>query len=143
MTSLLLISMALFISLPTSVTSKSEIMENPNNIGGWNIITKSSAKNKCVLQSPYQDGSIIQIEIGPDVGNVTVFNEKFGRITEGQKLPISLDLDSTKYTFDAKGTYLYKTPGANIIFKSDEFLYNMMNSYTMTLYHKKKRAISY
>ncbi len=106
--------------------------------GGWDVMVDPSLGDGCLIQAAYEDGSVVRIGFDRTVGNgyLTAFNEAWGEIIEGETYPILFDLDGQEYDGTATGLYLNGVPGADIYFDNPDFLFDIAQMYTMTLYNE-------
>ncbi|OIQ38443.1 MAG: hypothetical protein BM558_12135 [Roseobacter sp. MedPE-SW] len=106
--------------------------------GGWDVMIDSSLGDGCLIQAAYGDGSVVRIGFDRNQGNgyVTAFNQAWEGIEEGVTYPIAFDLDSQEYEGEATGIYLNDVPGADIAFSNPDFLFDLAQKYTMTLYNE-------
>lgn len=106
--------------------------------GGWDVMVDPSLGDGCLIQAAYNDGSVVRIGFDRTQGNgyVTAFNEAWEGIEEGVTYPIAFDLDGQEYDGEATGMYLEDVPGADIAFSNPDFLFDLAQKYTMTLYNE-------
>ena len=92
----------------------------------------------CLIQAAYQDGSVVRIgfDRNEGAGYITAFNAAWGEIEEGETYNILFDLDGQEYDGEARGIYLNDVPGADIYFTNPDFLFDIAQKYTMTLYNE-------
>ncbi|TDK42347.1 hypothetical protein E1832_19625 [Antarcticimicrobium luteum] len=112
-------------------------LEQWGTAGGWDVMIDPSLGDGCLIQAAYNDGSLVRIGFDRNEGSgyITAFNEAWGDIEEGATYDISFDLDGQQYDGVAKGIYLNDVPGADIYFDNPDFLFDIAEKYTLTLYH--------
>lgn len=110
----------------------------------WDVLIDPSLGNGCLIQSEFQDGSLVRIGLDNVAGGgyVTVFNTAWGEIEEGAMYPVTFDLDSESFEGEAKGMYLNDVPGADIAFDSVDFFMGIAAHQTMTMYHDGAEVLS-
>lgn len=104
----------------------------------WDVLIDPSLGNGCLIQSEFTDGTVIRIgfDQSEGVGYVTAFNTAWGDIEEGEIYPVLFDLDGEEYDANAIGMYLNGVPGADILFDNADFLFDIAQRQTMTLYNE-------
>jgi len=102
----------------------------------WDVVIDPSLGNGCLIQSAFDDGSIVRIGFDRNEGSgyVTAFNMAWGDIEEGAVYEIVFALDGEQYAGEATGIYLSEVPGADIYFDNPDFLFDIASKYTMKLY---------
>lgn len=112
-------------------------LEQWGTAGGWDVLIDPSLGDGCLIQAAYQDGSLVRIGFDRTEGSgyITAFNEAWGEIEEGAEYDIWFDLDGQRYDGVATGIYLAGVPGADIYFDNPDFLFDIAQKYTLTLYH--------
>lgn len=103
----------------------------------WDVMIDPTLGNGCLIQSAFEDGSVVRIGLDRTTGTgyVTAFNEAWGDIEEGKLYPISFDLDGESFDGEARGMYLEGVPGADIVFDNVDFFMSIAERQTMTMYH--------
>jgi hypothetical protein len=103
----------------------------------WDVMIDPTLGNGCLIQSAFEDGSVVRIGLDRTngTGYVTAFNEAWGDIEEGKLYPISFDLDSESFEGEARGMYLEGVPGADVVFDNVDFFMSIAERQTMTMYH--------
>lgn len=127
---------ALFISAGGSVSAQDLI--DRGYIAGWNIMVDPALGNGCLIQTVFQDYSVVRIgfDAQKDQGYFVVFNEAWGRIKKGQTYDIVFELDGKKFDAVATGFYLGKVPGAGVTFTDRNFVFAIAKSQGMTVYNE-------
>jgi hypothetical protein len=112
--------------------------------GGWDVLIDPSLGNGCLIQAEYDNGVTVRIgfDMVQEMGYVTAFNEAWGDIVEGQSYPVAFDLDGEQYEGEAVGLYLNGVPGADILFDSTDFLWDIAAKQTMTLYNENGEVMT-
>lgn len=110
----------------------------------WDVMIDPSLGNGCLIQSEFDDGSIVRIGFDRIEGGgyVTAFNMAWGDIEEGAWYPVLFELDGEAYEAEASGLYLGGMPGADIPFDNPDFLFDIASKYTMTLYTENGEVMS-
>lgn len=112
-------------------------LEQWGTAGGWDVMIDPSLGDGCLIQAAYNDGSVVRIGFDRIEGSgyITAFNDAWGDIEDGAEYDIWFDLDGQQYDGVAKGIYLNDVPGADIYFDNPDFLFDIAEKYTLTLYH--------
>lgn len=102
----------------------------------WDVVIDPSLGNGCLIQSAFDNGSIVRIGFDQTRGSgyLTAFNLAWGGIEEGTAYEIAFSLDDADYAGVATGVYLSEVPGAEIFFDNPDFLFDIAASYAMTIY---------
>tara|TARA_R110002124_G_scaffold214251_4_gene380313 strand:+ start:493 stop:987 length:495 start_codon:yes stop_codon:yes gene_type:complete len=110
----------------------------------WDVLIDPSLGNGCLIQSEFEDGSLVRIGLDRTTGSgyVTVFNTAWGDIEEGGRYAIDFTLDGDPYTGEAKGIYLNDVPGADIEFDNVDFFMSIAQRQTMTMYNDGLEVLS-
>jgi hypothetical protein len=110
----------------------------------WDVMIDPTLGDGCLIQSEFEDGSIVRIGFDRLEGNgyVTAFNMSWGDIEEGAFYPVFFELDGEEYEAEAKGMYLGDVPGADIAFDNQDFLFDIAKKQTMTLYTEAGEVMS-
>jgi hypothetical protein len=119
-------------------------LEQWGTAGGWDVMIDPSLGDGCLVQAAYQDGSVVRIGFNRNrgTGYVTAFNDAWGDIEEGATYPIAFELDGNQYDGEAVGIYLNDVPGADINFDNEDFLWDLAQKYSMTLYSEMGEVMS-
>lgn len=110
----------------------------------WDVLIDTTLDNGCLIQSEFDDGSLVRIGLDPGngVGYVAVFNDAWGDIEEGKLYPITFNLDRQKFDGEARGVYLDGVPGADIEFDNVDFFMSIAERRTMTMFHDGREVLS-
>ncbi len=121
-----------------------QVLEPWGSSDYWDVMIDPSLGNGCLIQSEFSDGSVVRIGFDRSEGGgyVTAFNTAWGDIEEGAWYPVLFALDGEEYNADARGMYLNGVPGADIPFDSQDFLFDIAQKYTMTLYTEGGEVMS-
>lgn len=140
----LMLSAAIAVATLAAPIVHAQGLEQWGTAGGWDVMIDPSLGDGCLIQAAYQDGSIVRIGFDRNQGNgyVAVFNEAWGDIEEGATYPILFALDGQDYDAEAKGLYLNGVPGADIAFDNPDFLFDLAQKYTMTLYNENGEVMA-
>lgn len=103
----------------------------------WSVLIDPTLGNGCLIQSEFEDGSVVRIGLDRTTGfgYVTAFNEAWGDIEAGAMYPVNFALDGEQFNGEAKGIYLNDVPGADIEFDSVDFFMSIAQRQTMTMYN--------
>lgn len=107
-------------------------------VSGWNVMVDPSFGNGCLIQTVYQDYSIVRIGFDA-IGNrgyFVVFHKGWGDIKKGEKYDITFDLDGQKYDAVATGFVQDRVPGAGVFFTDREFIHSIAQKKVMTVYNQ-------
>jgi len=112
-------------------------------VSGWNVMVDPSFGNGCLIQTIYQDYSVVRIgyDARNDRGYFVVFNKAWGAIKEGETYSISFDLDGKKFDAEATGFYLDRIPGAGVFFADREFIHAIARKKGMTVYNQANEQV--
>jgi len=121
----------------TTTASNAQDLGYWGSISGWDVMVDPTLGDGCLIQAEYNDGSTVRIGFDRTnaTGYVTVFNDAWGDIEEGEAYPIEFALDGELYEGVAHGIYLAGVPGADVVFDNPDFMFDIAKKYTMTLYH--------
>lgn len=110
----------------------------------WDVMVDPSLGDGCLIQSEFEDGSLVRIGFDRTTGfgYVTVFNTAWGDIEDGGIYPIDFTLDGEQFAGQAKGMYLNGVPGADIEFDNADFFMSIAQRQTMTMYHDGYEVLS-
>ncbi|TMV06800.1 hypothetical protein FGK63_11790 [Ruegeria sediminis] len=106
-------------------------------VEGWNIMMDPSLGNGCLIQTVYQDLSVVRLgyDALDDRGYFTVFNKAWGDIEPGKTYPIRFDLDGKSFDATATGFRQDRVPGATVFFSDRSFVNAIAQNRTMTVYN--------
>lgn len=106
-------------------------------VSGWNVMVDPSFGNGCLIQTIYQDLSVVRIgyDATNNRGYFVVFNKAWGNIEKGETYPVRFDLDGEQFNETAVGLYLDKIPGAAFFFTDREFIHAIAQRKTLTVYN--------
>lgn len=112
-------------------------------VAGWHVMVDPSFGNGCLIQTTYQDLSVVRIgyDATANRGYFVVFNKAWGNIKKGQTYPIRFDLDGERFDETATGFYLDKIPGAGVFFKDREFIHAIAQRRHMIVYGQDGREV--
>ncbi|NOD32956.1 MULTISPECIES: hypothetical protein [unclassified Ruegeria] len=133
MTRLLALTFATF----TATTALSQELVDKGFVEGWNIMMDPALGNGCLIQTVYQDLSVVRL--GYDAlgnrGYFAVYNKAWGDIKQGESYPIRFDLDGKSYDATAIGFNERDVPGATVFFTDRSFVNAIAQNKTMTVYN--------
>lgn len=112
--------------------------------GLWEVLVDPTLGNGCLIQTEYTDGSVVRIGFDNLASGayVTVFNDNWGDIEEGAVYNIAFTLDDAEYSGEGTGIYLAEVPGIDIAFDNPDFLLDLAQRYTMTLYDSTSEVMT-
>jgi len=110
----------------------------------WSVLIDPTLGNGCLIQSEFDDGSLVRIGLDRNsgYGYVTAFNTNWGEIEDGVMYPVDFTLDGEEFTGEAKGIYLNDVPGADIEFDNADFFLSIAQRQTMTMSHDGAEVLS-
>jgi hypothetical protein len=110
----------------------------------WDVLIDPTLGNGCLIQSEFEDGSVVRIGLDRTTGYgyVTAFNEGWAGIEAGKLYPVEFALDREVFDAEAKGIYLNNVPGADIEFDNVDFFMGIARRQTMTMYHEGVEVLS-
>jgi hypothetical protein len=129
--------LALIFATFTATAAWSQELIDKGFVEGWNIMMDPNLGNGCLIQTVYQDLSVVRL--GYDAldnrGYFTVYNKAWGEIEPGQSYPIRFDLDGKSYDATAIGFKQDRVPGATVFFTDRDFVNAIAQNKTMTVYN--------
>ena len=131
----LMSGIALAISLAVSASADGLI--DKGFASGWNIMVDPEMGNGCLIQTVYEDGSIVRL--GFDAvnkrGYFTVFHKGWGNaVKKGVAYPVTFDLDGEMFDATAEGLRIDHVPGAIVFFQDPDFVHAIAQKQHMTIY---------
>ncbi|NOD65217.1 MULTISPECIES: hypothetical protein [unclassified Ruegeria] len=133
MTRLLALTFATF----TATAALSQELVDKGFVEGWNIMMDPALGNGCLIQTVYQDLSVVRL--GYDAlgnrGYFAVYNKAWGDIKQGESYPIRFDLDGKSHDATAIGFNERDVPGATVFFTDRSFVDAIAQNKTMTVYN--------
>ncbi|WP_171180154.1 hypothetical protein [Ruegeria sp. HKCCA4633] len=129
--------LALTFATLTATTALSQELVDKGFVEGWNIMMDPALGNGCLIQTVYQDLSVVRL--GYDAlgnrGYFAVYNKAWGDIKQGESYPIRFDLDGKSYDATAIGFNERDVPGATVFFTDRSFVNAIAQNKTMTVYN--------
>ncbi|WP_170328857.1 hypothetical protein [Ruegeria arenilitoris] len=129
--------LALTFAAFTATAAWSQELIDKGFIEGWNIMMDPALGNGCLIQTIYQDLSVVRI--GYDAldnrGYFAVFNKAWGDIKQGESYPIRFELDGKSFDATAIGFNQGRVPGATVFFTDRNFVNAIAQNKTMTVYN--------
>ena len=115
--------LALILATFTATAAWSQELIDKGFVEGWNIMMDPNLGNGCLIQTVYQDLSVVRL--GYDAldnrGYFAVYNKAWGDIKQGESYPIRFDLDGKSYDATAIGFNQDRdVPGATVFFTDRE-----------------------
>ncbi|MEP2029024.1 MAG: hypothetical protein ABJI96_10010 [Paracoccaceae bacterium] len=131
-----ILTAATFIGCTLQVTAQGLI--DRGYVAGWNIMVDPALGNGCLIQTIFQDYSVVRIgfDAAKKQGYFVVFNKAWGDIKKGKTYDITFELDGKKFDAVATGFFLDKVPGAGVTFTDRNFVYAIAKSQVMTVYNE-------
>lgn len=121
----------------TASSALSQQLIDKGFVEGWNIMVDPALGNGCLIQTIYQDLSVVRL--GYDAldnrGYFAVYNKAWGDIKQGESYPIRFDLDGKSYDATAIGFNQRDVPGATVFFTDRSFVDAIAQNKTMTVYN--------
>lgn len=119
-------------------------LEHWGEVAGWDVLIDPTLGNGCLIQTEYEDGSLVRIGFDhtQDAAYVTVFNEGWGDIEEGAAYDLVFALDGQEYDAEGTGMYLEGVPGVDIVFDSADFLVDIAQRRVMTMFNDSGEVMS-
>lgn len=110
----------------------------------WDVLIDPSLGNGCLIQSAFDDGSVVRIGLDrlTGFGYVTAFNDAWDGVAEGAVYPVQFTLDRERFDGEATGIFLEDMPGVDIEFDSVDFFLGIARRQTMTLFQGGQEVMS-
>ncbi|MEY8829251.1 hypothetical protein AB9K34_12720 [Sedimentitalea sp. XS_ASV28] len=120
-----------------SVSASAQALIDKGFVSGWNVMVDPSFGNGCLIQTVYQDLSIVRIgyDAAGNRGYFVVFHDGWGKIEKDKKYDITFDLDGQKYDAVATGFVQDHVPGVGVFFEDREFIHAIARKKVMTVYN--------
>ncbi|WP_299643987.1 hypothetical protein [uncultured Ruegeria sp.] len=133
MTRLLALTFAAF----TATAALSQDLIDKGFVEGWNIMMDPALGNGCLIQTVYQDLSVVRLgyDALDDRGYFAVYNKAWGDIKQGESYPIRFELDGKSHDAMAIGFNERDVPGATVFFTDRSFVNAIAQNKTMTVYN--------
>ncbi|WP_170407577.1 hypothetical protein [Ruegeria arenilitoris] len=129
--------LALTFAAFTATAAWSQELIDKGFVEGWNIMMDPALGNGCLIQTIYQDLSVVRI--GYDAldnrGYFAVYNKAWGDIKQGESYPILFELDGKSFDATAIGFNQRDVPGATVFFTDRNFVNAIAQNKTMTVYN--------
>lgn len=129
--------LALTFAAFTATAALSQELIDKGFVEGWNIMMDPALGNGCLIQTVYQDLSVVRI--GYDAldnrGYFAVYNKAWGDIEQGKSYPIRFELDGKSFDATAIGFNQGRVPGATVFFTDRSFVNAIAQNKTMTVYN--------
>lgn len=127
----------------TATSALAQDLIDKGFVEGWNIMTDPALGNGCLIQTVYQDLSVVRL--GYDAldnrGYFTVFNRAWGEIEPGQSYPIRFELDGKSFDATAIGFKQDRVPGATVFFTDRDFVTAIAQNKTMTVFNPEGQPV--
>jgi len=132
----------IFTTLAATAALSQELIDK-GYVEGWNIMMDPALGNGCLIQTVYQDLSVVRL--GYDAldkrGYFAVYNKAWGDIKQGESYPIRFELDGKSFDATAIGFNERDVPGATVFFTDQEFLKAIAQNKTMTVYNPANEVV--
>ena len=127
----------------TATAALSQELIDKGFVEGWNIMMDPALGNGCLIQTVYQDLSVVRIgyDALDDRGYFAVFNKAWGDIKQGESYPIRFDLDGKSHDATAIGFNQRDVPGATVFFTDPAFLTALAQNKTLTVYNPEGQTV--
>ncbi|MFC3613210.1 hypothetical protein ACFORG_05505 [Lutimaribacter marinistellae] len=104
-------------------------------VNGWNIMKDPSLGNGCLIQTVYEDKSLVRIGYDGENnrGYFTVFNKNWGQVEAGKSYPVSFSLDDQKFDVTAIGFEQNGVPGGTVFFTDRAFVDSIAQARNMVV----------
>lgn len=125
----------LAMSLATGPVTAQQLIDK-GFIHGWNLMVDPSFGNGCLIQTVYQDLSVVRLgyDAKNNRGYFAVFNKAWGQIEQGKQYNIRFDLDGQSFDGVAIGMKPSKVPGAVVFFTDRNFVHAIAQKQGMIVY---------
>ena len=135
--------LALAFTAFTATAALSQELVDKGFVEGWNIMMDPALGNGCLIQTVYQDLSVVRIgyDALDDRGYFAVFNKAWGDIKQGESYPIRFDLDGKSHDATAIGFNQRDVPGATVFFTDPAFLTALAQNKTLTVYNPEGQTV--
>ncbi|MBK0326402.1 hypothetical protein I5535_03755 [Rhodobacteraceae bacterium F11138] len=126
---------AAILFLPTGAVQAQALIDK-GFVSGWNVMVDPEMGNGCLIQTVYQDLSVIRIgyDATTNRGYFVAFNKGWRRVEEGKTYDIRFDLDGESFDAVATGFELDRVPGVGVFFDDREFIHAIARKKGMTIY---------
>ena len=139
MTRLLALTLAAF----TATSALAQNLVDKGFVEGWNIMMDPALGNGCLIQTVYQDLSVVRL--GYDAlgnrGYFAVYNKAWGDIQQGERYPIRFELDGKSYDATAIGFNDRDVPGATVFFTDRAFVTAIAQNKTLTVFNPEGQTV--
>lgn len=112
-------------------------------VHGWNLLVDPSFGNGCLIQTVYEDLSVVRI--GYDAlnnqGYFAVYNKAWGDVKKGEQYNIRFDLDGQSFDAVATGIKTGSVPGGIVFFKDRNFIHAIAQKKGMTLFGQNGQQV--
>lgn len=128
--------LALALAAATATAAWSQELIDKGFVHGWNLMVDPALGNGCLIQTVYQDLSIVRLgyDASGNRGYFTVYNKAWGEIENSKSYPVTFDLDGEKFEATAIGAKQGKVRGATVFFTDREFVHAIAQRKVMTVY---------
>lgn len=131
-----LIAAALFTLSAQGATAQGLI--DKGYVAGWNVMVDPAFGNGCLIQTVYQDLSVVRIgyDNTGNRGYFVVFHKGWGQIETGRDYNITFDLDGRRFDAVATGFRQDRIPGAGVFFTDRDFIHSIAQAKVLTVYNQ-------
>lgn len=132
------LTMVAVLVLSTGVAQAQALIDK-GFVAGWNVMVDPAMGNGCLIQTVYQDLSVVRIgyDATNNRGYFVAFNKAWGKIEEGKTYDIRFELDGENFDAVATGFELDRVPGVGVFFKDREFIHAIAQKKSMTIFSQK------
>lgn len=125
------------------ITATAQALIDKGFVAGWNVMVDPAFGNGCLIQTVYQDRSVVRIgyDAQGNRGYFVVFNKAWGQIRKGETYDIRFDLDGERFDAKATGFYMDRVPGAGVFFEDREFIHAIASKKGMTVYNAEGQKV--
>ncbi|MEY8838654.1 hypothetical protein AB9K41_06455, partial [Cribrihabitans sp. XS_ASV171] len=112
-------------------------------VNGWNIMQDPTLGNGCLIQTVYEDSSLVRIGYDGEGkrGYFTVFNKSWGEIEPGREYPVTFALDDRSYDATAIGFNQNGVPGGTVFFTDRSFVDSIAKARTLSIRNPQGRHV--
>lgn len=120
------------------IAASAQALIDKGFVSGWNVMVDPAFGNGCLIQTVFQDLSVVRIgyDATGNRGYFAVFHKGWGDIETGMTYDITFDLDGQKYDAVATGFVQDRVPGAGVFFTDRDFIHSIAQKRVMTVYNQ-------
>ncbi|MCA0871706.1 hypothetical protein LCL97_12785 [Seohaeicola saemankumensis] len=127
----------------TAAPVRAQALIDRGFVHGWNLMVDPSFGNGCLIQTVYQDLSVVRLgyDATNNRGYFAVFNKAWGDIEKGRQYAIVFDLDGKRFDATATGLKQDRVPGAVVFFSDRNFVHAIAEKKGMTVYGQTGQTV--